>query len=173
MRSVFTAVIHLKRPLTASQRAALDAVLRGVISITADPVEPALSVQFDDQLTSLADIVRMVHPKPATPSREALYGHLLGKSVPYERLPGLAREFVNRIQSMRRDAGLEVTDRVRVTWAADGAAADALRAHAGHIADEVLAESVEEGEPAGDAVREWTVADETVTSGLERAGTSE
>ncbi|HYU33216.1 MAG TPA: RNA-binding protein [Thermoanaerobaculia bacterium] len=36
---------------------------------------------------SLADILRMVHPKPATKTREALYGWLLGREVSMEELP--------------------------------------------------------------------------------------
>jgi 60 kDa SS-A/Ro ribonucleoprotein len=36
---------------------------------------------------SLADVVKMVHPKPATPAREALYGYLTGRSVRAEALP--------------------------------------------------------------------------------------
>jgi 60 kDa SS-A/Ro ribonucleoprotein len=36
---------------------------------------------------SLADVVKMVHPKPATPAREALYGYLTGRSVRLETLP--------------------------------------------------------------------------------------
>ena len=36
---------------------------------------------------SLADIVKMVHPKPATPVREALYGYLTGRKVRAEALP--------------------------------------------------------------------------------------
>ncbi|MGH3359526.1 MAG: class I tRNA ligase family protein, partial [Nocardioidaceae bacterium] len=52
---------------------------------------------------------------------------------------GLAREVVRTIQEARKNAGLEVSDRVVVRWAAGGATADALRAHAGEVADEVLA----------------------------------
>src|SRR6185436_14340178 len=36
---------------------------------------------------SLADVVKMVHPKPATPAREALYGYLAGRSVRSDALP--------------------------------------------------------------------------------------
>jgi 60 kDa SS-A/Ro ribonucleoprotein len=36
---------------------------------------------------SLADVVKMVHPKPATPAREALYGYLTGRSVRAAALP--------------------------------------------------------------------------------------
>ena len=42
---------------------------------------------------SLVDVVRMVHPKPATPLREALYAYLLGRPIASERLPTIVREF--------------------------------------------------------------------------------
>jgi len=42
---------------------------------------------------SLADVLKMVHPKPATPEREALYGYLIGRSVDVERLAPIVRAF--------------------------------------------------------------------------------
>lgn len=42
---------------------------------------------------SLADILRMVHPKPASPSREALYGYLLGRAHDAQKLPPIVREY--------------------------------------------------------------------------------
>ena len=42
---------------------------------------------------SIADVVKMVHPKPATREREALYGYLTGRNVALESLPALARQF--------------------------------------------------------------------------------
>lgn len=42
---------------------------------------------------SLPDILRMVHPKPATKTREALYGWLLGKAVKDEDLPPAVQAF--------------------------------------------------------------------------------
>lgn len=42
---------------------------------------------------SLADVVKMVHPKPASKSREALYGWLLGREYKKSELPGLVRRF--------------------------------------------------------------------------------
>jgi 60 kDa SS-A/Ro ribonucleoprotein len=42
---------------------------------------------------SLIDIVRMVHPKPATRQREALYGYLMGRRVEEDALPGIVRQF--------------------------------------------------------------------------------
>jgi 60 kDa SS-A/Ro ribonucleoprotein len=45
------------------------------------------------QSPSMADIVKMVHPKPATKSREALYGYMLGKKYNAEALPSLVAKF--------------------------------------------------------------------------------
>lgn len=42
---------------------------------------------------SLADIVRMVHPRPATPVREALYGRLLGRPHDAAALPESLRQY--------------------------------------------------------------------------------
>jgi len=42
---------------------------------------------------SIADIVRLVRPKPATREREALYGYLIGRAVAHELLPEVVRQF--------------------------------------------------------------------------------
>ncbi|MBA3701167.1 MAG: isoleucine--tRNA ligase [Planctomycetes bacterium] len=53
---------------------------------------------------------------------------------------GLAREFVSVVQQARKDAGLEVSDRIRVLFASDDTdIVAALTDHAAFIADEVLA----------------------------------
>ncbi len=45
------------------------------------------------QSPSITDIVKMVHPKPATKEREALYGYLIGRPYDVEKLPRLVREY--------------------------------------------------------------------------------
>ncbi len=42
---------------------------------------------------SLADVIKMVHPKPQTASREALYGRLIGKEHNAEALPDLVKQY--------------------------------------------------------------------------------
>ena len=42
---------------------------------------------------SLADVIKMVHPKPATPSRGALYGWLLGREHDATALPDVLTQF--------------------------------------------------------------------------------
>ena len=56
---------------------------------------------------------------------------------------GTARDVVRVVQQARRDAGLAVSDRIRLTIGADGAVADAIRAHAGFVAAETLAVDLE------------------------------
>jgi isoleucyl-tRNA synthetase len=60
-------------------------------------------------------------------------------------LEGLARELVNRIQRLRRDAGLEVSDRVRLWIDGDESVLRAVERHGDYIAGETLAVSLERG----------------------------
>ena len=73
-------------------------------------------------------------------------------------------------QQARRDAGLSVSDRIRLVVGADGAVADAIRAHAGFVAAETLAVSLDvrpaaevgaDPQPAGDGLVRVTVTRET------------
>jgi isoleucyl-tRNA synthetase len=59
---------------------------------------------------------------------------------------GRAREVTRQLQSMRKDAGYDISDRITVTWSAEGDLAAAIRNHADAIADEVLATQFVEGE---------------------------
>lgn len=45
------------------------------------------------QSPSLADVVKMVHPRPRDAERDALYGYLLGRDFRAESLPAVVREF--------------------------------------------------------------------------------
>ncbi|PIF04451.1 MAG: isoleucine--tRNA ligase [Propionibacterium sp.] len=70
---------------------------------------------------------------------------------------GLAREAIRAIQEARKNAGLDVSDRIKLTLAADGDLAEAIDEHAKLIADEVLAVSLQRG-----AVAEATAQDEAL-----------
>jgi isoleucyl-tRNA synthetase len=61
------------------------------------------------------------------------------------RAEGTARELVNRIQRLRRDAGLELDDRIRLGIFGAPEVASAVEAHRDYIASEVLAVEVEVG----------------------------
>ena len=72
---------------------------------------------------------------------------------------GTARDVIRVIQQARKDAGLDVSDRISLTVEAGGAVADAVRAHAEFIAGETLATGLRvvaaaevsgPGQPVGD-----------------------
>ena len=59
------------------------------------------------------------------------------------RIEGVAREIINRTQSARRDADLDVVDRVTLHWSSDDAdVVTAFERHGELIAGEVLATSI-------------------------------
>ena len=60
---------------------------------------------------------------------------------------GVERELVSKIQTLRKEAGFEVTDRIRVYYRAEGRAEKALAS--GSFASDVLAVSVEAGSADG------------------------
>lgn len=56
------------------------------------------------------------------------------------RLEGIARDFVNRVQNLRKDSGFEVTDKIRITLQNnDGLLASAITANKDYICQEVQA----------------------------------
>jgi len=79
------------------------------------------------------------------------------------RLEGMARELVNRIQRLRREAGLEVTDRIRLAVGGDAEVVEAAKRHEAFIAGETLATAY-----AADA--DWTEAGYTVVRTFEVDG---
>ena len=58
------------------------------------------------------------------------------------RAEGIARELVNRIQNIRKDTGLEVTDRIRIRLQQQGALEKAVRANEAYIKEETLANEI-------------------------------
>ncbi|HEX5948636.1 MAG TPA: DUF5915 domain-containing protein, partial [Actinomycetota bacterium] len=67
---------------------------------------------------------------------------------------GLAREVVRLVQEARKEAGLEVTDRIELGIQADGPVAEAVEAHRSWIAGEVLAERIDVSRDPGATVRD-------------------
>lgn len=58
------------------------------------------------------------------------------------RAEGDAREFVNRMQRLRKDMNLDVTDRIRVQLERSGDISDSIMQHSGYICSEILAEEI-------------------------------
>jgi isoleucyl-tRNA synthetase len=81
---------------------------------------------------------------------------------------GLAREMVNRIQNMRKDAGFQVTDRIRVFYDASPALKRAVHLKDALICEEVLAAGLTEPFRGGEFNQEWEIEKEKIHLGIER-----
>jgi isoleucyl-tRNA synthetase len=86
---------------------------------------------------------------------EAEAGHAVALQLELDeelRREGLAREIVHAVQIARKDAGLEITDRIELSIAGDDGLIAAAREHEAYLAGEVLATSVAYGDNGGDTV---------------------
>jgi isoleucyl-tRNA synthetase len=82
---------------------------------------------------------------------------------------GLAREIVHRIQSLRKDAGFEIADRIRTYYAGDDAVREVMAKHADYVKQETLSMELREGAPPPAAHAETAEVDgHAVSLGVER-----
>jgi isoleucyl-tRNA synthetase len=70
-------------------------------------------------------------------------------TTPALEAEGVARDLVRVVQQARRDAGLDVADRIALTVQAPADVVDAVRAHEAFVAGETLADSVTYGPATG------------------------
>ena len=80
---------------------------------------------------------------------------------------GFVRELISKIQTMRKEAGFEVTDKIKVSYQGTEKANGVFGAYAEEIGGEVLATEVMNIVPAG-YTKEWSINGENVTIGVER-----
>jgi len=76
--------------------------------------------------------------------------------TPELRREGLAREVIRRVQEMRKEAGLEVADRIILCWEGEGEVAEAIQAQAAAIASETLALDLRRGPASGEDWTRWS-----------------
>jgi isoleucyl-tRNA synthetase len=69
--------------------------------------------------------------------------------TPALRREGLAREVISRVQRMRKEAGLAVSDRIRLAVAGDAEVEESVRAFRERVAGEVLARQLRVGDETG------------------------
>src|SRR5699024_7076143 len=65
--------------------------------------------------------------------------------TPELKAEGLSRELINRLQNLRKESGLEVTDRINVSLTADKELQEAIEDNLSYICNEILADSLEFG----------------------------
>ena len=89
--------------------------------------------------------------------------------TPELRIEGYAREFVNRVQNMRKDAGFDVTDRISIYYSGTETLTTALEAMKDYIARETLAVDVHSTLHAGEHSASEIINNEACEISIERA----
>jgi isoleucyl-tRNA synthetase len=89
--------------------------------------------------------------------------------TPDLRNEGFAREFVNRVQNMRKDAGFDVTDRISIYYSGTELLNAALEAMQEYIAHETLAVDVHSTLHAGEISTKENINGELCDISIERA----
>ncbi len=118
--------------------------LRGKLMVTVDGETHGLE---PDDLT----IVRRASGSLVVQEQHGFFAAIDPEITPALRAEGLAREAISRVQRMRKEAGLAVSDRIRLWIGGDALVLDAAETHRDWIGDEVLATQLVVGEPpAGD-----------------------
>ena len=80
---------------------------------------------------------------------------------------GFVREIISKIQTMRKEAGFEVMDKIKVYAHGNDKIQDVMKAHEDEIKSEVLADEMVLGETDG-YVKEWNINKEAVTMGVKK-----
>ncbi len=129
-------------PQVAAAVEALDAA--HVAAVLAEGGEIGIAIDGNDHTLGPDDVTLALQPLDGY-EVEAEAGHAVALQLELDdelRREGLAREIVHAVQNARKEAGLEITDRIDLTLAGDPDLLEAARAHQDYLAGEVLATAV-------------------------------
>jgi isoleucyl-tRNA synthetase len=151
-----------RMPQVAAAIEALDAA--HVAKALADGTEFGIALDGTDHSLGPDDVTLALQPLEGY-EVEADAGHAVALQLELDeelRREGLAREIVHAVQIARKEAGLEITDRIALALGGDPDLLDAARAHESYLAGEVLATVVaydgSDGAAATIDGRELTIA---------------
>ena len=113
-----------------------------------------LNVDGDEAVVELADVEIISEDIPGwLVSNEGNLTVALEIEMTDElRREGMARELINRIQNIRKDHGLDITDRINIVVSPNEQTDAAINAFADYIKAQVLADHIKIAENDGDAV---------------------
>jgi isoleucyl-tRNA synthetase len=136
-----------------------------------------LRLTVDGETVELApdEVQVMAAPRPGYAVAEEM-GYLAAldtEITPELRDEGLAREFVHRVQTIRKNAGFDIADYITTTYAARGCLAAALERHANYVVAETLSRelrAVPTARQVAGYAETFKVDGDDATVGVERVG---
>jgi len=142
-----------RMPQVAAAVAALDPA--HVATALAEGGQIGIAIDGTDHTLGPDDLTLALSPLEGY-EVEAEAGHAVALQLEIDeelRREGLAREIVRTVQNARKEAGLEITDRIRLGLGGDPELVEVAREHESYIAGETLATTValDDGVEEGDA----------------------
>jgi isoleucyl-tRNA synthetase len=131
-----------RMPQVAAAVGALDPT--HVAQVMSEGGEVGINVDGDEHALGADELSLSLQPLDGY-EVEAEAGHAVALQLELDdelRREGLAREIVHAVQNARKEAGLEITDRIALNLGGDEVLLDAARAHEGYVSGEVLATEV-------------------------------
>ncbi len=138
-----------RMPQVAAAVGALDPT--HVAQVMSEGGEVGINVDGDEHALSPDELTLSLQPLDGY-EVEAEAGHAVALQLELDdelRREGLAREIVHAVQNARKEAGLEITDRIELSLGGDEELLAAAREHQPYISGEVLATSVAYDAPDG------------------------
>jgi isoleucyl-tRNA synthetase len=134
-----------------------------------NPIEIHLAEEYIQILPDEVEVL-MDAQEGFCASAEGVYlAALVTELTPELELEGLAREFVRRVQELRKSADLQVDDRIVVQFSASKRLAQAVEDHSSYIMGETLALTLEKvDKPTGQASAEHSFGDEVLKLALKK-----
>ena len=157
-------------PAAASAVAALDPDRVTESLASGEPI--VVSVEGSDHTLSEEDLLMEMEPLEGY-QVEAQSGHAVALSLELDEglvAEGIAREVVHAVQNARKNAGLEITDRITLDLGGDPELIAAAEAHSGYVAGEVLATSLTFAGGDGEATETQSIEGRELVIGIGRAG---
>ncbi|GAP11334.1 isoleucyl-tRNA synthetase [Bellilinea caldifistulae] len=133
------------------------------------PLEVVLEGETFTILPEEVEVRAMAREGFAVASEGAYLAALVTDLTPELVKEGLAREFVRRVQDLRKQADLEISDRIRLYYSATPLLAEAVKDFAGYIQAETLCIEMVDSLPAENLpTTQDTFDDQEVTIALKR-----
>jgi isoleucyl-tRNA synthetase len=173
-------LVPLPRQLGQKYQSRFPAVREAIMSLDAQEAAQALRAGVSLKVEVLGESLQIL-PEEVEVRAIARSGRAVASDGPYlvalstDVTPelfreGLAREFVRRVQNLRRQAGLKVVDRISLWYRASPELAEAVEIHRRTIMEETLSVEMAAGEPPSEASRSQMSFDEQkLTIGMIRA----
>ncbi len=131
-----------------------------------------LTFDFDGSIVELAEedlLIEMAQVPGFVAESEGAVTVALDTNLTPELIEeGFVREIISKIQTMRKDAGFEVTDHITFSYGTNEKIAALAAAHAGEIMAETLCDAVQAEAGEGFYVKEWDINGEKATFGVKR-----